>query len=161
MTANPQIERCGVLYVDDEKTSLKYFTRVFQDDFTVLTAENARTAYRLLLQHKQEIGILLADQRLPGEQGLDFLSKAKEIHPAAIRILTTTYSDQNVIDYALNSASISTVVTKPWNVAELETVLRGACKLYEEQRTHAAPKADVPPGDVHEAQKEPTPLHDH
>src|SRR5918999_6356168 len=127
-------DKCTILYVDDEEQSLKYFTRAFQDKFRILSATNASDGYRLLEQHRDEIALLMIDQRMPGEKGVEFLQRARRLHPKAIRILTTAYSDFEVVIEAVNSAAISQCVTKPWDIAQLETILKRACELYTEQR---------------------------
>jgi len=104
-----------------------------------LTAANAAQGYKLLEQHRDEISLLMSDQRLPGEKGIDFLQQARRLQPAAIRILTTAYSDFDVAIEAVNSAAIFKYVTKPWNIGELERILRGACDLYHEQRLRDLP----------------------
>ena len=125
---------CTILYVDDEEKSLKYFARAFSTEFRILTAANAAQAYKLLEEHPDEIALLLSDQRLPGEKGIEFLEQARKIQPAAIRILTTAYSDFDVAIEAVNSAAIYKYITKPWNIGELERILKGACDLHREQR---------------------------
>jgi excisionase family DNA binding protein len=56
------------------------------------------------------------------------------LHPTAIRILTTAYSDFDVVIDAVNSAAISKCVTKPWDISELESILKEACECFAEQR---------------------------
>jgi excisionase family DNA binding protein len=140
-------EKCAILYVDDEEKSLKYFTRAFGDKFKILSAVNATEGYRLLEQHRDEIGLLITDQRMPGEKGVDFLQRARQLHPNAIRILTTAYSDLDVAVDAVNSAAISKYITKPWDIPELELILKQACESFTVQRerdllteTKAAPE---------------------
>ena len=58
-------KKYAILYVDDEELSLKYFTRAFQNKFRVYTAANAQDGFVLLEQHKDEIGIVISDQRMP------------------------------------------------------------------------------------------------
>ena len=127
-------QKCTILYVDDEEKSLKYFTRAFQENFRILTAANASDGYRLLEQHRDEIALLMTDQRMPGEKGVEFLRRARRLHPEAIRILTTAYSDYDVAVEAINSGAISQYVTKPWDIPQLEMVLKRACEFFREQR---------------------------
>jgi len=84
-------KRFSILYVDDEEKSLKYFTRAFQDQFRILTAPNAQAGLSLLEQHKDAIGLLMTDQRMPGEKGVWLLEKARQLRPRIIRILATAY----------------------------------------------------------------------
>jgi excisionase family DNA binding protein len=129
-------QNCTILYVDDEEKSLKYFTRAFGDKFNILSAANAADGYRLLEQYRDEIALLMTDQRMPGEKGVDFLQRARRIHPEAIRILTTAYSDFDVAIEAVNSAAIYKYVTKPWDIPELEMILKQACQVFTVQREH-------------------------
>jgi two-component system, probable response regulator PhcQ len=127
-------QKCAILYVDDEEKSLKYFSRAFGDKFKILSAANASDGYRLLEQHRDEIALLMIDQRMPGEKGVEFLQRARQLHPTAIRILTTAYSDFDVVIDAVNSAAISKYVTKPWDIPQLEMILKEACEFFTEQR---------------------------
>ena len=72
-------KRFAVLYVDDEEKSLKYFTRAFSDQFRILTASNAQDGLRLLEKHKDDIGLLMTDQRMPGEKGVWLLERARQV----------------------------------------------------------------------------------
>src|SRR4029450_11188727 len=106
-------QKCTILYVDDEEQSLKYFTRAFRNKFRILSAPDASDGYRLLEQHRDEIALLMTDQRMPGEKGVQFLQRARRLHPKAIRILTTAYSDSDVAIEAINSGAIYKYVSKP------------------------------------------------
>jgi DNA-binding NtrC family response regulator len=117
-------KNCAILYVDDEEMSLKFFHRAFGKKFRVLTAASAVEGYRLLEQHRNEIGLLMTDQRMPGEKGVQFLERARQLHPRAIRILTTAYSELDVAIEAVNSGAIYKYVTKPWDIPQLEVTLR-------------------------------------
>jgi two-component system, probable response regulator PhcQ len=127
-------QNSSILYVDDEEKSLKYFTRAFEKKFRILCAANAAEAYRLLEQHRDQIGLLMTDQRMPGEKGVQFLEKARQLHPKAIRILTTAYSDLDVAVAAVNSGAIYKYVTKPWDVPQLEITLQRALEFYMVQQ---------------------------
>ena len=127
-------QKYAVLYVDDEEMSLKYFTRAFQNQFQILTAANAKEAYQLLEQQRDRIGLIMTDQRMPGEQGVQFLGRARQLHPQAIRILTTAYSDLEVAIEAVNSGAIYKYITKPWEVPDLEVTLKRALEFFMVQR---------------------------
>ena len=86
-------KKFAILYVDDEEKSLKFFTRAFGDEFRVFTATNALEGFRLLEQHADEIGLLLTDQRMPGEKGVWLLERARQFRPRIVRILVTAFTD--------------------------------------------------------------------
>ncbi|MPZ76009.1 MAG: response regulator [Deltaproteobacteria bacterium] len=127
-------QTCTILYVDDEEMALKYFTRAFENKFPILSALNATEGYRLLEQHREQIGLIITDQRMPGEKGVQFLERARQLHPKAIRILTTAYSDLNVAIEAVNSGAIYKYVTKPWDIPQLEMTLQRAVEFFLVQR---------------------------
>jgi two-component system probable response regulator PhcQ len=124
----------GILYVDDEEKSLKYFTRAFQDQFTIYTAANAQEGLKILEEHKDEIGVLLTDQRMPGEKGVWLLEKARQVRPRIIRMLATAYSDMDAAVAAVNSGAIYKYVSKPWDPPQLEATLKRALEFFLVQR---------------------------
>src|SRR6478672_11710127 len=127
-------KKFAILYVDDEEKSLKYFTRAFDEHFRVFTASNAADGFRLLEQHKDEIGVLMTDQRMPGEKGVQLLEKARQLRPKIIRILATAYSDFEAAVDAVNSGAIYKYVHKPWDIPMLEMTLRRALEFYLVQK---------------------------
>ena len=127
-------KRYAVLYVDDEEKSLKYFTRAFQDQFRIFTAPNAQEGFKLLQQHKDEIGLLMSDQRMPGEKGVWLLEKARQLCPRVIRILATAYSDMDAAIAAVNTGAIYKYVGKPWDPPQLEITLKRGLEFFMVQR---------------------------
>src|SRR5881227_1306092 len=127
-------KRFAILYVDDEEKSLKYFTRAFTDQFRILTATNAQDGLKLLQEHKDEIGLLMTDQRMPGEKGVWLLERARQLKPQMIRILATAYSDMEAAIAAVNTGAIYKYVTKPWDPAELENTLKRGLEFFMVQR---------------------------
>jgi excisionase family DNA binding protein len=125
---------CTILYIDDEEKSLVNFSRVFRNKFNILSAASASEGYRLLEKHGDEIALLMTDQRMPGEKGVDFLKRARQLQPKAVRILTTAYTDFDVAIEAVNSGAISKLITKPWDIPQLEMILREACDFFTAQR---------------------------
>jgi response regulator RpfG family c-di-GMP phosphodiesterase len=61
-------QKFAILYVDDEEKSLKYFVRAFGEHFRIFTATNAQDGLKVLEEHKDEIGLLMTDQRMPGRK---------------------------------------------------------------------------------------------
>src|SRR5437879_13651861 len=124
----------AILYVDDEEKSLKYFQRAFEDRFRILTAANAQAGLTLLEEHKDEIGLLMTDQRMPGEKGVSLLEKARQLRPRIIRILATAYSDMDAAIAAVNTGAIYKYVTKPWDPPQLENTLKRGIEFFMVQR---------------------------
>lgn len=123
-------KKFAILYVDDEEKSLKYFTRAFEDQFRIFTATNAKAGLSLLEQHKDTIGLLMTDQRMPGEKGVWLLERARQLQPRIVRILATAYSDMDAAIAAVNTGSIYKYVTKPWDVPQLENTLKRGLEFF-------------------------------
>src|SRR5438067_4917514 len=127
-------KKFAILYVDDEEKSLKYFSRAFQDQFQIFTAPSAQEGFKILEAHKDDIGLLMTDQRMPGEKGIWLLEKARQLRPRIIRILATAYSDMEAAIAAVNTGAIYKYVTKPWDPPQLEASLKRGLEFFMVQR---------------------------
>ena len=127
-------KRFAILYVDDEENSLKYFKRAFEDQFRMFTAPNAAEGFTILEQHKDDIGLLMTDQRMPGEKGVQLLERSRQVAPKIIRVLATAYSDLDAAIQAVNTGAIYKYVTKPWDVPQLESTLKRGLEFFIVQR---------------------------
>jgi two-component system probable response regulator PhcQ len=123
-------KKFAILYVDDEEKSLKYFARAFGDEFRVFTAANAQAGFNLFEQHANEIGLLLTDQRMPGEKGIWLLERARQLRPHVLRLLVTAYADMDAAIAAVNSGAIYKYVTKPWDPPQLALTLRQGLEFF-------------------------------
>ena len=124
----------AILYVDDEAQSLKAFARAFGDDFRIFTAINAQEGVKLLEEKKDEIAILMTDQRMPGEKGTWLLERARAITPSTLRFLVTAYAEFEDAVTAVNTGGIFHYVNKPWDPQHLETQLKRAMEYFLIQR---------------------------
>src|SRR5688572_30111894 len=127
-------KKFAVLYVDDEERSLKYFARAFQDQFRILTANSAQNGLSALEEHKDDIAVLITDQRMPGEKGTWLLEKARQLRPRIVRILATAFSDMDAAVAAVNTGAIYKYVTKPWDPPQLDATLKRAMEFFIVQR---------------------------
>jgi two-component system probable response regulator PhcQ len=126
--------RFAILYVDDTQESLKSFVLAFEDQFRILTATNAAEGLKLLEQHKDEIGLLMTDQRMPGEKGVWLLERARQLRPRIVRILVTAYTDMEAAIAAVNTGAIYKYIQKPWDPPTLETTIKRALEFFLVQR---------------------------
>ncbi len=123
-------KKFAVLYVDDEERSLTNFTRAFGEEFRIFTATTAQEGLRLLEEHADEIGLLMTDQRMPGEKGVWLLERARQFRPRVIRILVTAYADMDAAIAAVNSGAIYKYVSKPWDPPQLEQTLKRGLEFF-------------------------------
>ena len=120
----------SILYVDDEAMSLKYFKENFGDTFRIMTAESGSKALDLFAMHKDDIGILIADQRMPDMTGVQLLENARYQRPKMVRMLTTAFSDLYAAIEAVNAGAIYKYIVKPWDTTELEVTLMRAMEFF-------------------------------
>ena len=124
----------AILYVDDEPKSLKYFARILQREFPVLIADSVAAAQTVLESDSERIGVLISDQRMPGESGVELLTWVKERYPLIVRVLTTAHADLEAAVDAVNQGEVYRYILKPWNIGDLRTELRGAMDLHQRWR---------------------------
>ena len=123
-------KKFAILYVDDEEKSLTSFSRAFNEHFRVFTAATARDGFKLLEKHADEIGLVMTDQRMPGEKGVWLLERARQLRPRILRILVTAFADMDAAIAAVNSGLIYKYVTKPWDPPQLELTLRQGLEFF-------------------------------
>jgi two-component system, probable response regulator PhcQ len=119
-----------VLYIDDEEKSLKYFRETFGEKFAILTAINAEEGFKVLKENWDRIAVLMTDQRMPGEKGIQLLEKSRQLKPRILRILVTAYSDLETAIESVNTGAIYKYVTKPWDIPQLEVTLKRAIEFF-------------------------------
>lgn len=126
----PNYKRSAILFVDDEEKSLKYFSKIFSNDFRIITCINPSDAIKVLEQQSSEIAVLITDQRMPKQTGVDLLKHTRYKYPQIIRLLTTAYTDINDAIEAVNTGEIFRYITKPWDIESLSDHLMNAMNLY-------------------------------
>ncbi len=120
----------GILIVDDEAQTLKYFRRAFEKEFQIFTATSADEGISILKENSESIAILITDQRMPGKRGVELLKFAKNEYSDIVRILTTGYTDLEEAIDAVNSGEIHRYITKPWDLSALQLELRQSMQFF-------------------------------
>lgn len=124
----------SILFVDDEEKSLKYFYRIFSPHFNIITTSNVNRALEILQERNEEIGLLIVDQRMPSQKGVEILAIAKRNYPSIVRILTTAYTDLDDAISAVNKGEIYRYISKPWDIDSLREQLHNAMHLFLAQQ---------------------------
>ena len=108
-----------IVVVDDEKIVTSAFK-------TLLKVEGFSDAHffnspkdALSFLEKQTPDIIISDFLMPEMNGLEFLAKAKEIHPEVSRILLTGYADKENAIKAINEVGLYRYIEKPWSNDDL------------------------------------------
>ena len=114
-----------LLTVDDDRTVSRAVARDLRrrygDRFRVVRAESgadALEALRELTARGETTALLLADHRMPGMTGVEFLERAMDLAPTARRVLLTAYADTDAAIRAINDVDLDHYLLKPWDPPE-------------------------------------------
>jgi response regulator RpfG family c-di-GMP phosphodiesterase len=118
-----------LLVVDDEADVCDSVHDLLRREFRVLKAKSAAEGYKLM--ESNEVHIIMTDQRMPQVSGVEMLSKVRQGHPTAVRMLFTGYADFDSIISAINQGHIFQFLKKPWQPEELEAAVREAAQEYD------------------------------
>ncbi len=118
-----------LLVVDDEADVLDSLRHQFHRAYRVITTSSGHQAIEIL--ERDEVSLILSDQRMPGMTGDVLLRKARQLKPDSIRMLFTGYADIQAVISAVNEGHIFRYIMKPWDTSELESILRQGVEQYE------------------------------
>jgi thioredoxin reductase (NADPH) len=121
----PPERRPAIVAVDDEPAVLaavaRDLRRGFGERYRILRADSGATALELLTELRtrgDQVALLIADQRMPGMAGTDYLVQARTIVPDAKRVLLTAYADTEAAIAAINDVALDYYLLKPWDPPE-------------------------------------------
>jgi len=130
------VKKDAVLLVDDEKPLLDVFRAALSPQFEITTATTAREADLIL--HKNSFKVVVADHLMPGGNGMNFLTRAREDFPHMQRILVTGYMKPEMLLRSVNEAALFRYLLKPVAIAELIKVVSDAVKAHDASVAAAA-----------------------
>lgn len=120
-----------IFYIDDEPHNLTVFEASLPSDWEIKTFSNPFQALEAL--ETCAPWIIVTDQRMPGISGVKYLELARKIHPHAVRIIATGYSEEDLVVESVRKAQVFDYIKKPWEPEDLETSLRRAIDYYQVQ----------------------------
>ena len=144
----PRLSRRGtVLVVDDEEGVRASIRAILEETCEILEAETGAEALDVL--RTREVDLVMLDQRMPGEQGIDVLPRVKAADPSTVVVLATAVHDVRTAVEALKRGAWD-YITKPFDV---DAILMLAERALEKRalerevlclRTALAPAAGAP-----------------
>ncbi|MFQ3597680.1 MAG: response regulator [Chloroherpetonaceae bacterium] len=114
-----------VLFVDDDSDVLYLISETFKREYDVFTCLSAASAMELL-EGKSFFACIVADLRMPGQSGSEFLIQAEAIEPLVPKILMSSYADAEVIVSLVNHGLLYRFVSKPYDVPNLKAIIVSA-----------------------------------
>src|ERR1700722_14738583 len=107
-----------LLIVDDEKPQRDGLRAALEDHYDVWLAEDAKAATALL--EEQEFAVLLTDFRLPQEDGMKLIARAKSLPKPPICILMTAYGSEELAVEAMKHGADDYIAKGRLQIDELE-----------------------------------------
>src|SRR5215467_5366811 len=107
-----------LLIVDDEKTIRDGFREALQGRYDVYLAEDAKTAMELL--ERDHFDVLLTDFRLPGEDGMKLITRAKSLSKPPVCILMTAYGSEELAVEAMKRGADDYIAKGRLQIDELD-----------------------------------------
>src|SRR5881396_3998094 len=107
-----------LLIVDDEKTQREGLRAALEDRYDVYLAEDAKAATDLLEQ--EHFDVLLTDFRLPNEDGMKLIARAKALPQPPVCILMTAYGSEELAVQAMKSGADDYIAKGRMQIEELE-----------------------------------------
>jgi len=118
-----------ILIVDDEKNLLAGLERQLRGAFNIVTAESGALGLKVL-REEGPFAVIVSDMQMPEMNGIQFLVKASEICPDAVRMMLTGNADLETAMHAVNEGNIFRFLVKPCQKATMERALADGIKQY-------------------------------
>ncbi len=112
------MSRPMLLIVDDEKPTRDGLRAALEDRFDVYVAEDAAAAMELL--ERERFSVLLTDFRLPNEDGMKLITRAKSLSRPPICILMTAYGSEDLAVEAMRHGADDYIAKGRLQIEELE-----------------------------------------
>jgi thioredoxin reductase (NADPH) len=121
----PGASRALVLAVDDDpavgRAIERDLRRRYGSRYRVLMADSGPAGLEVveeIVRRGDPVALLIADQRMPGMSGVEFLGRALRFAPETKRVLLTAYADTEAAILAINELRLDHYLMKPWSPPE-------------------------------------------
>lgn len=141
-----------ILTVDDDpavsRAVARDLRRHYGERHRIVRAESGQDALETLNELKlrgDTVAVFVADYRMPGMSGIEFLEEAMDIYPLARRVLLTAYADTHAAIDAINVVDLDHYLLKPWDPPEekLYPVIDALLEAWQAQGDRAVPVTKV------------------
>jgi PAS domain S-box-containing protein len=119
----------SVLYIDDDLVNLKVFYESLKEYFDIIILSSTSDAEDIL--KSTPIKVIVADQFMPDETGIDFIKRINSSYPDIKKIILTAYASQDNALEAINDACVYKYLTKPWKRDAVKEWLDMAIREYD------------------------------
>lgn len=118
-----------ILFIDDDRNVLQALERELEGVFDFETAASA-AAGLVALEKNGPFAVIVSDYFMPGMDGIELLSRARQTAPDCVRLMLTGHTDLATAIDAVNQGNIFRLLTKPWDHDLLVQSLNAAIAQY-------------------------------
>ncbi len=111
-----------LLYVDDEQINLQLFKINFGNKYNVIITDRPSEGLEIL-QNDPDIKVVISDMKMPEMNGIEFITKAKQIHPEKLFFILTGFEINEQIQNAVQSKLILKYFKKPFNMNDISETI--------------------------------------
>lgn len=116
-----------LLIVDDEKTQREGLRALLEDHYDIYLAEDAKSAIALL--EEQTFNALLTDYKMPQEDGMALIARAKSLSKPPACILMTAYGSEDIAVEAMKHGADDYISKGGMLLEDLEKKIARALKI--------------------------------
>jgi CheY-like chemotaxis protein len=117
-----------ILLVDDEHMVLRVYERILRRKFQVETANSGPEGLEKLATGPY--AVVVADLRMPGMDGIEFLSQFRAYAPDTVRMVLTAYADVRSAIELVNRGNVFRLLTKPAEADVLVAAIEAGVEHY-------------------------------
>jgi DNA-binding NtrC family response regulator len=135
--------RGTVLVVDDEEGVRASVRVILEEECDVLEASSGAHAIEVL--RTRDVDVVMLDQRMPGEPGIEVLSRIKALDPSVVVVLATAVREVRTAVEALKRGAWD-YITKPFDVEDIVLLVRRALDKRALEREVLYLRSTIPRG---------------
>ena len=122
-----------VLFVDDDPNILAAFQRQLRKKMPVETVNSGSDGLEAI-RVRGPFSVVVTDYCMPEMNGIEFLTRVRQVAPETVRVLLTGSADLNAAIQAVNQGNIFRFLTKPCSPDELTGALNAGIAEYRRTR---------------------------
>lgn len=119
-----------ILFVDDELNILEGYRRQFRKMFKIDIAQSGEQGLQAIAG-SGPFAVVVSDFRMPGMNGIEFLSRVREAAPDTVRMMLTGFAEIQAVIEAINEGNVFRFLTKPCTTEVMARALNEGLKQYQ------------------------------
>lgn len=119
-----------ILMVDDDPNLLASCKRQLRNDYIIESAVDGEEALKKIGENGG-YAVIISDFQMPKMNGVEFLSKTREIAPDTVRMLLTGHADMETATGAINQGNIFRFLVKPCSMDDLKQAINAGLRQYQ------------------------------